>query len=60
MRDEMDARIWNAHSDQFSLWLDGAVASLRSRLPRPRVPAQLVAGLFALSLTVITFGGTAA
>ena len=65
MRDQMDAEIWNAHHDQFSEWLDGRVAAAGAALRRTasigrHVPGQLVAGLFALSLTLATFGVSAA
>ena len=65
MRDQMDAEIWNAHHDQFSEWLDGRVAAAGGALRGggrlvPRVPGQLIAGLFAVGLTLATFGASAA
>ena len=65
MRDQMDAEIWNAHHDQFSEWLDGRIAAagaaLRGRAElAARLPGQLLAGLFAVSLTVTLFGASAA
>jgi hypothetical protein len=65
MRDQMDAEIWNAHHDQFSEYVDGLVhragASLRRGFSLTgQVPAQLVAGLVAVGLTVLTFAGSAA
>jgi hypothetical protein len=65
MRDQMDAEIWNAHHDQFSEYVDGVVAAARRSLrtrgtPAGRVPAQLFAGLFALSLTLTLIGASAA
>jgi hypothetical protein len=59
MRDEMDARIWNEHHDQFSEWFEGIIASAGGlRLPRPRLAPQLVAPITAMTITLITFGGT--
>ncbi len=65
MRDQLDAQIWNAHHDRFSEWLDGAIARTGGTLASggslaARVPGQLVAGLFAVGLTLITIGGSAA
>ena len=65
MRDQMDAQIWNAHHDQFSEWLDGLVlaagAKLRGSFERAgQAPAQLLAGLLAVSVTLATFGASAA
>ena len=65
MRDQMDAEIWNAHHDQFSEWLDGRVAAVGAVLRgsgslAARVPSQVLAGLFAVGLTVATFGASAA
>ncbi len=59
MRDEMDARMWNQHHDQFSKWagefLDAATGV---RLPRLGALAQVIATFTALSMTLLTFGGT--
>lgn len=65
MRDQMDAEIWNAHHDQFSEWLDGRVAAAGAALRGSgslvaRVPTQLLAGLLAVTLTLATFGASAA
>ena len=65
MRDQMDAEIWNAHHDQFSEWLDGRVAAAGAALRASgslasRVPGQLIARLFAVSLTFAMFGASAA
>lgn len=65
MRDQMDAQLWNSHHDQFSEWLDGRAAAAGSALRRSgtlaaRVPGQLLATLFAVSLTLATFGASAA
>jgi hypothetical protein len=61
MRDEMDARAWNEHHDQFSEWVgEFLAAATRFRLPGLQVSGQLLAALTALSITIITFGGTAA
>lgn len=59
MRDEMDARIWNEHHDQFSEWLGAVIDSVAAiRLPRPRLAPHLVAAVTAMTITLITFGGT--
>jgi len=60
MRDEMDARIWNEHHDQFSEWIDGGVVAAGAQVRRAvaaigDVPRQLLAGVAALSVTVLTF-----
>ena len=65
MRDELDGRIWNAHHDQFSEWIDGGVAALGARLRGSaplarRAPPQLLAALAAVGLTLITFTASAA
>lgn len=65
MRDQMDAQIWNEHHDQFSEWLDGVVLAVGERLRggfarAGQVPAQLLAGLFAVTVTLATFGASAA
>ena len=65
MRDEMDARIWNAHHHQFSEWIDGGVAALGVRLRgsallASHTPPQLVAALAAVGLTLITFTASVA
>ena len=65
MRDQLDAQIWNDHHDQFSEWLDGLVGRAGTALRRSgslagRVPTQLLAGLVAVSLTLLTFGASAA
>ena len=65
MRDQMDAEIWNAHHDQFSEWLDGRIAAVGAALRggeslAGRVPSQVLAGLFAVGLTLATFGASAA
>jgi hypothetical protein len=59
MRDEMDARLWNEHHDQFSQWAGEFLdAATTFRLPRLQPPSQLLAAVGALSLTLLTFGGT--
>ena len=65
MRDQMDAEIWNAHHYLFSEWLDGRIAAAGAALRggaalAGHVPAQLVASLFAVSLTLTLFGASAA
>lgn len=59
MRDEMDARIWNEHHDQFSIWAGEFLEAATSfRLPRLDSLAQVFAIFTAISMTLITFGGT--
>ena len=65
MRDQLDAEIWNANHDQFSKRVDDRVAAAGAALRRSgtlagRVPGQLLASLLAVSLTVATFGASAA
>ncbi|HEX9933182.1 MAG TPA: hypothetical protein VGB08_10110 [Allosphingosinicella sp.] len=65
MRDQMDAEIWNAHHDQFSEYVEGLAAAAARSLRRSgslaaRLPAQVLAGLFAVSLTLAVFGASAA
>ena len=65
MRDQMDAEIWNARHDQFSEWLDQRFAAAGETLGSAsaagaRVPGQLLATLFAVGLTLATFGASAA
>ena len=65
MRDEMDARMWNAHHDQFSEWVDSGVAAAAARLRKLgtlafRVPGQLLAAVAAVGLTLLTFGASGA
>ncbi|MEA3018423.1 MAG: hypothetical protein QOI38_3145 [Sphingomonadales bacterium] len=65
MRDLHDAQAWADHHDQASLWFGKAFAAAGAQLRRSgafaeRVPGQLLAGLFALSLTLVTFAGSAA
>lgn len=65
MRDEIDARIWNANHDQFSEWIDGGAAALGARLRGSaplvrRSSPQLVAALAAVGLTLITFTSSVA
>jgi hypothetical protein len=54
MRDEMDARVWNAHHDQFSKSIDAGLARLAGSVPA--VPRQLVAGAAAFGLALLTVG----
>ena len=62
MRDEMDGRLWDAHHAAFSDSID-AIAGAAQRLGRidaGAVPAQLLAALAAVGLTLLTFTGSAA
>ena len=65
MRDEIDARLWNEHHEQFSEWLDGAVSASVRRLRQlsargGAVPEQLFATLAAAALTLLTVTASAA
>ncbi|HEX8653917.1 MAG TPA: hypothetical protein VF693_01675 [Allosphingosinicella sp.] len=65
MRDLYDAQAWADNHDQFTLWLGNTFAAAGAQLRRTgaiaeRVPGQLVAGFFALGLTLVTFAGSAA
>ena len=65
MRDQYDAQIWNDGHDQFSEWADGLAARTAGGLRRGaalgrHVPSQLLAGLLAVSLTLLTFTASAA
>ena len=62
MRDELDARAWTAHHDDFSAAIDAGARALARRLARidfGRAPAaHLAAALLASSLTLATLGFT--
>lgn len=62
MRDEIDARAWNAHHEGFSAAIDTGSRSLARRLAAidfGRAPAaHLIAALLATSLTLFTVGVT--
>ena len=59
MRDEMDVRNWNEHHDQFSIWAGEFLGAATSfRLPRVNGLAQVFAIFTAMSMTLLTFGGT--
>jgi hypothetical protein len=64
MRDELDGRMWVDHHDQFSEWIDSAIAVLRSGLSRLSTwdgsTAQLLAMIAAFAVTALTFNATAA
>jgi hypothetical protein len=65
MRDLHDAQAWADHHDQFSQWFGNLLSAAGARLRRDapaaiRMPGQLFAGLLALSLTLVTFAGSAA
>ena len=63
MRDQMDAEMWIKNHDQFSEWMDGALRAAGGSLRRAvtaGVPGQLVAAIFAVSLTLATFSASAA
>ena len=63
MRDEMDGRIWDAHHAAFSDSIEAALARAAQRLRESdlgAVPAQLLAALAAVGLTLLTFTGSAA
>jgi hypothetical protein len=65
MRDLYDAQAWADNHDQLTLWFGNALAAAAVPLRRGaglagRLPGQLLAGLFAISLTLVTFAGSAA
>lgn len=62
MRDQMDGRIWTAHHDQYSQAFDRGLAAIgRSLRAIPRVvPTQLLAAIGAISLSLLTIGGSIA
>ena len=61
MRDHLDMKAWADHHHQFDQWIAGTAASLRRRAaPLGRVPPQLIAGAAALSVTLLTLGGSVA
>lgn len=64
MRDELDARMWVAHHDQFSLSVDRGLAKLRagfSRLARwDGTNPQLLAMVAALAITALSFNSATA
>jgi hypothetical protein len=64
MRDEMDARIWVEHHEQFSELIDGALAAVGSALRRlaawDGTSQQLLSLAIAFALTALTFNATAA
>jgi hypothetical protein len=61
MRDYLDMKAWADNHHQFDQWIAGAGAALRrTAAPLGRVPPQLIAAAFALSITLITVGGSAA
>jgi hypothetical protein len=70
MRDEMDARMWVQHHDQFSLSVDRGLARLGAGLHRLRgaasrlahwdgTTAQLAAMVAAFAITALSFNTTA-
>lgn len=66
MRDEMDARMWNEHHEQFTRSIDNGLAALGSALSAGTAAAsnallgRLLAAGGAFGLTLMTLGGTAA
>ncbi|HYI49113.1 MAG TPA: hypothetical protein VEX35_11690 [Allosphingosinicella sp.] len=66
MRDEMDARIWIEHHNQFSLSVDRALARLGAGFSRLRsgaaaggTTAQALALAAAFAITALSFNTTA-
>lgn len=63
MRDEMDARMWVEHHDQFAEMVDGAIAALRNGLARiggwDGTTQQLLSLVAAFLVTALTFNTTA-
>jgi hypothetical protein len=65
MRDEMDGRIWTAHHDQFSVSIDNGLGAIGGAIrlglsSLPKLPAQLMSGVAAFSITLLTLGAMAA
>lgn len=65
MRDELDARYWVDHHDQFSEWLEGRIAAAgaaarRAVRVRRHAFGQLLSLVAAVGITLASFGGTAA
>ena len=64
MRDQMDSEMWNAHHDQFSAWIGGALTTAGHAVGRglSRVPAapQLIAAAMAGSFALLTISATIA
>lgn len=65
MRDEMDARIWVAHHDQFSETVGRFFDALGARVRRAlsaatRSEGRLASVVAAFGVTLLTFGATAA
>jgi hypothetical protein len=60
MRDEIDGRMWVAHHESFSQWVDGAAAALRNGLHRlagwDGSVHQLLALVAAFALTALDLG----
>ena len=63
MRDEIDARMWVAHHEQFNEFVDRAVLSVRSAAARlagwDGTTHQLLALAIAFGITAMTFNATA-
>lgn len=65
MRDEMDARIWVAHHDQFSETMGRFLDALGARVRRtlsatPSSGGRLASVVAAFGMTLLTLGATAA
>jgi hypothetical protein len=64
MREELDGRMWVAHHDQFGLWVEGALGSLRAGLSRlsrwDGTSPQLLAMVAALAITALSFNSATA
>jgi hypothetical protein len=63
MRDELDARMWVDHHEEFGHWVDGAIAAARGGLARlaqwDGTTHQLFALVAAFAITGLTFNATA-
>jgi len=64
MRDELDGRMWVAHHEQFSHWIDDAILAARNGLSRlanwDGTTHQFLALIAAFAITGLTFNSTAA
>ena len=62
MRDELDSRMWLAHHDDFSHWVDDAAGAVRATLARfanwDGTTHQLLALIAAFAVTGLSIGST--
>jgi hypothetical protein len=62
MRDEIDSRMWLAHHDDFSRWVESAAGAVRSAITRlagwDGTTHQLLALIAAFAITGLSIGST--